>query len=192
MTVTELFPIILKLPEGFLYHENFLTVDEETSLLNIIKHFELRPMLFQGFEAKRKVASFGYDYSFDKKQLIKGKAIPSEFGFIVSKVASHLSVPTDVFVELLITEYPIGSVINWHRDAPPFDIIVGISLLSDCTFRLRPHAKERQTRKSTLSFPVKRRSLYRMSGIAREEWQHATSAVSEVRYSLTLRTLRLN
>lgn len=66
-----------------------------------------------------------------------------------------MSVTQDAFAELLITEYPVGSVINWHRDAPPFDLIAGISLMADCTFRLRPNDKAKQTRASVISFPVK-------------------------------------
>jgi hypothetical protein len=52
------------------------------------------------------------------------------------------------------------SIINWHRDAPPFDRIAGISLLSDVTFKPRPHDKAKQNRKTTVSFLVERRSLY--------------------------------
>ncbi len=52
---------------------------------------------------------------------------------LIAKVASHLSIKKEDFAELLLTEYPIESVINWHRDAPPFDLIAGISLLSNCT-----------------------------------------------------------
>jgi alkylated DNA repair dioxygenase AlkB len=188
--VKELFPITLKLPEGFSYHENFITPDDEQQLLTLIKGFELHPMIFQGFEARRKVASFGYDYSFDKKKLTKGKEIPAELEWLVAKVANYLSLPVRAFAELLITEYPVGSVINWHRDAPPFDIIAGISLSTNCIFKLRPHEKVRQTRKATISLPVERRSLYVMSGVARDEWQHSTAPVSEVRHSITLRTLK--
>jgi alkylated DNA repair dioxygenase AlkB len=92
--------------------------------------------------------------------------------------------------ELLVTEYPVGSVINWHRDAPPFEVIIGISLLSDCTFKLKPQEKIKQTRSATISFPVKRRSLYVMEGPSRSEWQHSIAPVKNQRYSITLRTLK--
>jgi alkylated DNA repair dioxygenase AlkB len=188
--LTELFPVNIRLPDGFSYYDNFLTVEEEQRLYKFIQGIELHPMMFQGFEAKRKVASFGYDYSFDRRQLTKGKEIPADLNWLVSKVGNHLSLSADRFAELLITAYPVGSVINWHRDAPPFDIIAGISLLSDCTFKLRPHDKAKQTRKATISLSVGRRSLYVMSGISREEWQHSTAPVEQVRYSITLRTLK--
>lgn len=185
-----LFPASSFLPEGFLYFEDFLTLGEEEQLLKEIQHTELHSFLFQGYEAKRKVASFGYDYSFDKRALTRGKEIPSRFNWLIRKTADHIKINENKFVELLLTEYPSGAVINWHRDAPPFELIAGISLLSDCTFRLRPHDKSKQGRKSILSFPVRRRSLYVMMDKARMDWEHSTSAVKETRYSITLRTLK--
>jgi alkylated DNA repair dioxygenase AlkB len=185
-----LFPLNPVLPSGFVYVPDFLSPQEEDQLIQLITKIELHKFLFQGHEAKRKVASFGYDYSFDKRILTKGEQIPSTFYPIVEKVSVFLSIPENKFAELLITEYPVGSVINWHRDAPPFDLIVGLSFRSDCIFKLRPHDKEKRERKSIISIPVKRRSLYVMQGSARTEWQHSTAPVKDIRYSITLRTLR--
>ena len=185
-----LFPIVQKYPAGFQYIPDFLTVDEEKYLIDQIAKMELHTFLFQGYEAKRQVTSFGYDYSFDKKSLTKGRDIPPVFNDLIDKVSTYLSRNKNLLAELLITEYPVGSVINWHRDAPPFDIIAGISLHSDCTFRLRPHDKAKQGRASVISFPVKRRSLYVIQGISRTDWQHSIAPVKDVRYSITLRTLR--
>jgi alkylated DNA repair dioxygenase AlkB len=156
----------------------------------LIRSVELHTFIFQGYEAKRRVASFGYDYSFTNRQLTKGKPIPHEFDFLIRRVAAHLNILQENFVELLLTEYPVGSVINWHRDAPPFDVIAGISLAADCIFKLRPHRKEDQNRKSIINLPVARRSLYVIAGASRSEWQHSTAPVTEVRYSITLRTVR--
>jgi alkylated DNA repair dioxygenase AlkB len=177
-------------PPGFRYFPEFITPDEEKHLLETVTAIPLETFIFQGFEARRKSASFGYDYHFDKRRLTKGKPIPEEFNFLLDKVAAAFSLQPSEFAELLILEYPAGAVINWHRDAPPFDIIAGISLLSDCTFRLRPYDKSKRGRKSVISFPVKRRSLYIMQGEARSEWEHSTTPVKEKRYSVTLRTLR--
>ncbi|MDQ3683856.1 MAG: alpha-ketoglutarate-dependent dioxygenase AlkB [Bacteroidota bacterium] len=188
--MSTLFPIERQLPEGFLYMPDFITPEEEGELVRDITKLELATFVFQGFEAKRKVASFGYDYSFDKRALTKGKDIPPFFTPVINRVSKQFSIEPQDFAELLVLEYPVSAVINWHRDAPPFDIIVGISLLADCTFRLRPHAKIKQGRGSIISLPVKRRSLYLMQGPARSEWQHSTAPVKEVRYSITLRTLR--
>lgn len=185
-----LFQISPVLPEGFFYIPGFITEAEEKHLCELISTVELHTFHFQGYEAKRKVASYGYDWSFEKRVLSKGREIPQEFNFLIEKLSNHLSIKSEDFAELLITEYPVGSVINWHRDAPPFDLIAGISLLSDCTFRLRPHDKAKQSRASLISFAVERRSLYIMQGAARTEWQHSVLPVKKVRYSITLRTLK--
>ena len=177
-------------PPGFQYFPGFITAKEEQQLIKEAQQTELHIVNFQGYEAKRKTASFGYDYSFDKRSLSKGKDIPQQFAWLIEKVAKHLSITAEQFAELLVTEYPIGSVINWHRDAPPFDLIAGISLNTDCTFRLRPQNKTKQGKKSVISFPVQRRSLYVMQAEARSEWQHSITPVKEVRYSITLRTLK--
>ena len=187
-----LFPLEPKLPPGFSYYEEFISESEEAQLSKEIEGIELSTLQFQGYEAKRKTASFGYDWSFEKRQLSRGKAIPPVFAWLIDRVAKKCSIEADEFSELLLTEYPVGAVINWHRDAPPFNIIAGISLLSDCTFRFRPYDKEKQGRKSILSFPVKRRSLYIIKDAARSEWEHSTAAVKATRYSITLRTVKNN
>ena len=185
-----LFPVEPDYPPGFEYMPDFLSGEEEKMLYKEIRQVELHSFMFHGYEAKRKTASFGFDYSFDTRKLSKGKEIPAVFMPLIQKVAANISVPAESFAELLITEYPVGSVINWHRDAPPFDLIAGISLEADCVFRLRPHDKAKQGRGSVISFPVQRRSLYIIKGAARTDWQHSTAAVKQVRYSITLRTLR--
>lgn len=185
-----LFPIDSLFPPGFSYTGDFISEEEERNLLDAVKAIDVHPMIFQGFEAKRKVASFGYDYSFDSRQLKRGEPIPDSFQFLIAKVAKHLSISADNFAELLVTEYPVGSVINWHRDAPPFDIIVGISLMEDCIFRFRPYDKTKQGKKSIVAFPVQRRSLYSLGDQARNEWEHSILPMKGRRYSITLRTLK--
>ena len=187
-----LFDIDPVLPNGFVYHPDFITEAEEIHLLKIISTLSLEPMQFHEYEARRKVLSFGKGWSFTDQVLKKGKDIPVAFDFLVDKLVLHLSLPKQDIAQFLITEYPVGSVINWHRDAPPFDIIAGVSLLSDCTFKLRPHDKAKQNRKATIPLTVKRRSLYTLQGEAKSEWQHSTAPAKQVRFSLTFRTLKNN
>ena len=185
-----LFPEETRYPDGFQYIPAFISPEEEAHYLEAIRATELQAFVFQGFEARRRVASFGYDYRFDQGALVKGKNIPGVFQPLIEKVAIRLGMETEKFAELLITEYPPGSIITWHRDAPPFDLIAGISFLADCRFRLRPHAKEKQGRSATISLDVHRRSLYVMQGPSRSGWQHSIMPVKATRYSITLRTLK--
>ena len=41
----------------------------------------------------------------------------------------------------LINEYRPGAPIGWHRDAPQYDIVGGISLLSTCRMKFRPQIR---------------------------------------------------
>jgi alkylated DNA repair dioxygenase AlkB len=182
-----LFPV--EVP-GFIYATDFITAAEEAMLIEEIGKISLHTFQFQGYAAKRKVASFGYDWSFETRSLSKGKAIPSVFNGLVEKVAAFAKVDKTAFAELLVTEYPPGSVINWHRDAPPFDLIAGVSLSTSCMFRLRPHDKAKQGRRAIVSLPVERRSIYIMKDAARSDWEHSITPVKTTRYSITLRTLK--
>jgi alkylated DNA repair dioxygenase AlkB len=185
-----LFHIPPVLPSGFHYYPDFISEAEEQELVSIIRKYPLKNLIFQGFEAKRKVMSLGYDYHFDSRTITKSQAVPAALQPLLQKTGTKLGIPPEAFAEVLLTEYAAGTVINWHRDAPPFDKIAGISLLADCTFKLRPYDKSKQTRSAVRSFIAERRSLYLMEGEARSEWEHSISPVKEMRYSITLRTLR--
>lgn len=154
--MSTLFPVEPVFPPGFTYHESFTSPAEEKELVQLSQAQAPAPMNFHGFEAKRKVASFGYDYSFEKRTLSKGKDIPAGFEFLLNRVSATFNIAAERIAELLVTEYPPGSVINWHRDAPPFDIIIGISLAADCVFRFRPHEKSLQGRDT---FPGRQKTV---------------------------------
>ncbi|RYD94566.1 MAG: alpha-ketoglutarate-dependent dioxygenase AlkB [Sphingobacteriales bacterium] len=187
--VQTLFPIESLFPEGFAFYPDFIGKEEEVLLLEAARAQELQTFVFQGYEAKRRVASFGQDWSFERRSLAQGKPVPGAFLPLLHKVAERLELPPEAFAELLVTEYPPGSVINWHRDAPPFALIAGVSLASDATFRLRPYDKALQGRRSIRSLHLPRRSLYVMQGPARSEWEHSIAPVKTERFSITLRTL---
>ena len=188
----ELFPDDHALPAGFSYRPEFITAREEQQLLTAIADIELHVFNFRGYEAKRRVASFGYHYSFEARKLSEGRPIPPVFDWLIQNVSTVTKIESEAFAELLVTEYPPGSVINWHRDAHPFDVIAGISLLSDCVFRLRPHEKSKQNQRSIVSVNVGRRSFYVISGKARTDWEHSILPVAKGRLSITLRTLKLH
>lgn len=184
-----LFPLEPIFPPGFRYLPDFISLEEEQGLLELLADARFHSFVFQGDEAKRRMASFDYDWKFDERRLQKGADIPVVFRPIISKVAAVIGVAPAALAELLLTEYPTGSVTNWHRDAPPFEIVAGISLQSDCIFRLKPYDKALQSRSSLVTFPLLRHSLYIMQGPSRWDWQHSIPAVKQTRYSITFRTL---
>lgn len=188
--MSTLFPLEPVYPEGFTYVPDFITQEEENELIALCHAAELNTFVFHGYEAKRKVKNYGYSWSFTKKELSKAADIPSDFHNLLTKVSDFLKIPYAEIAQFLIIQYDPGTMINWHRDAPPFDIIIGISLLSDCTFKLRRYENSVRGKGPILSLPVKRRSMYVMKDEVRSEWMHSVSPVKELRYSITLRTLR--
>ncbi len=86
-----------------------------------------------------------------------------------------------------MTEYQPGAGIGWHRDAPPFGIIAGISLAGKCRMRFQ---KGTGADRQTAAIELTPRSIYLLTGRARSDWQHTIPPGTELRYSITFRTLR--
>ncbi len=174
------------LPEGFRYQADFLSGAEERELLSHIAGLTLHAFRFQGFTAKRRVASFGFHYSFENYRITPGEPIPEFLVPLRDKSAALIGESASDLVEALVTEYPAGATIGWHRDVAPFQTIIGVSLAGPCTFKLR-RGKPRQ--RQIVTVEIQPRSVYVLSGPARTEWEHHIPATPTVRYSITLRTL---
>jgi alkylated DNA repair protein (DNA oxidative demethylase) len=174
-------------PEGFHYHPDFLSVAEECALIEHIMTLEFSEVRMHGVVAKRRVTHFGWIYGYESWRLTRGPQVP---GFLLSwreRVAHLLDhEPTDMS-EILVTEYPPGAGIGWHRDAPMFGpAVVGLSLGSACRFRFR---RDHAGRFESTALVLEPRSAYILSGAARTVWQHSIPATKAVRYSITLRTV---
>ena len=182
-----LFGDLQTLPEGFMYAPRFLSADEERALLREIAALDFHEVRMHGVVARRRVIQYGWKYAFDGARLSEGPALPHFLLPIRDRAAVLASVPAESLSEALITEYPPGAPIGWHRDAPGFGIVVGISLMSACRFRFR-RGPERGSPRVTLT--LEPGSAYVISGPARSEWQHSIPEVDALRYSITFRTLR--
>ena len=97
----------------------------------------------------------------------------------------------------LINEYRPGAPIGWHRDAPQYGIIGGLSLLAPCRMKFRRYVAPRDlkpgrtpARKATHEIELLPRSAYVIKGPARSQYEHSIPAVDALRYSITFRTLR--
>jgi alkylated DNA repair dioxygenase AlkB len=147
----------------------------------------LAPFEFHGFLGKRRVVYFGYRYDFGGGGLTRSNDIPAFLLPIRERVASIFGLEPSVLTQVLLTEYAAGAAIGWHKDRSVFGDVIGISLLSPCTFRFRKKAGAKWDRQSLRLEP---RSAYLLAGPARMEWEHSIPAVTELRYSITFRTLR--
>ena len=90
--------------------------------------------------------------------------------------------------EVLVTEYPPGAGIGWHRDAPQFGVVVGVSLLSACRMRFQ---MGKGTARETCAMMLAPRSVYVLTGSVREQWRHSIPPTRALRYSVTFRTLKM-
>lgn len=174
-------------PAGFIYQSEFLSPAEEAELIQHIEKLEFKSFNYHGFIAKRRIVDFGWSYSFESMKLSPGEPLPEFLLPFRERAARVAGVLPDILSEALITEYQPGSAIDWHRDVPHFDIVIGISLLNPCTFRLRRKQGAGWERYNLIAEP---RSMYVLSGPARTEWQHSIPAVDLLRYSITFRSRR--
>jgi alkylated DNA repair dioxygenase AlkB len=125
-----------QLSDGFRYRADFLDAAQEQSLLDQIKSLPFQEFEFHGFVGKRRVVSFGWRYDFNGGGLSKTEDIP-QFLLPVRERAAAFAQLDAALQQVLVTEYGPGAAIGWHRDRSDFGEVVGISLLSSCTFRLR-------------------------------------------------------
>jgi alkylated DNA repair dioxygenase AlkB len=188
-TTPDLFgdPAVRAWPDGFRYEADLITAAEEAAVLDEIRKLEFHAVQMRGVTARRRVIQYGWKYSFDRSRLAPGPEIPAFLLPCRDRAAAFAQVDPASLSEALLTEYQPGAPIGWHRDAPGFELIVGISLLSACRFRFRRGAGRGSERVSVALEP---RSAYVLSGPARSEWQHSIPGVDALRYSITFRTLR--
>jgi alkylated DNA repair dioxygenase AlkB len=103
------------------------------------------------------------------------------------RAAAFAGLAPDRLQHVLITEYRPGAAIGWHRDRANFGDVIGVSLVSPCTFRMRRRCG---TSWEGAAMRLDRRSVYLMRGPSRDEWEHSIPAVDELRYSITFRSMR--
>jgi alkylated DNA repair dioxygenase AlkB len=113
-----------------------------------------------------------------------------------ARVAEWAQLRPDDFVMALINQDPPGAPIGWHRDAPQYGIVAGISLLSPCRMKFRPYVRPSARSSSgvrriaTHEVRLERRSAYLMTGDSRNAFEHHIPAIDTLLYSITFRTAR--
>jgi alkylated DNA repair dioxygenase AlkB len=189
MTVNQLrlFEPADALPEGFRYQPEFLTKGEEDDLTGHFRDLPFKEFEFHGFLGKRRVVSFGRKYDFSSAKLRESGPIPEFLMPIRDKAAAFADIEPSAVAHVLVTEYSPGTTIGWHKDRLVFDDVIGVSLASECVFRLRRKTGSSWQRRSINLAP---RSAYLLRGPARDDWEHSIPEVTSLRYSITFRNLR--
>jgi alkylated DNA repair dioxygenase AlkB len=172
-------------PEGLTYVQDFLSDSEQETLLR-----ELRPLTYTHDKFRCKImkrgwAQFGYAYVSTGRKLTPAPPIPPYLQEVIDKAAPYY--PNGIeFAQCIVTLYPEGAGIGWHKDAPRFgDWILGVSLAAEARLRFRPKGATHPSFAVTAS-PG---SLYVMEGAARWQYEHQIMPVKAERYSLTFRSV---
>lgn len=177
-------------PEGFIYREGVLSVEEERELIDALRTLHLAPFRYYRFTGKRRTISFGWEYEFGDKTIHPAPDIPAFLLPVRERVGKLFAIDPSALAHASIIEYPPGAPIGWHRDVPHFGLVAGVSLSAPCRMRFRKYPPGRGGRAEILSMELQPRSAYLMSGAARESWQHSVAPLRERRYAIMLRTLR--
>ena len=180
------------MPSGFQYRSDFISAEEEAQLVADIATVEFSTFEMRGVVARRRVAFFGRSYDAGGAST---QPMPSFLLPLRDAIAGWAGLDPEAFAMALINEYRPGAPIGWHRDAPQYDRIAGVSLLSPCRMKLRPYVRPNQVasgarRVATHEIVLEPRSAYLMAGESRSAYEHHIPAVTTLRYSITFRTLR--
>jgi alkylated DNA repair dioxygenase AlkB len=176
-------------PAGLVYRPELLTADEERSLLARLDALRFDPIVMHAREARRTARHFGLDYDYSARTPKPGEPIPDWLLPVRVRAAELAGVEPEQLAEILVQRYPPGSTIGWHRDAPAFEKVVGVSLGGACRLRFQ---RGKGPRRRVYEIALEARSGCVLAGEARSSWQHSIPPTKELRHSITFRTLRTN
>jgi alkylated DNA repair dioxygenase AlkB len=172
---------------GLYYIPNYLKNSEINILLDKINN-ETNLLPISSSENSRRVAHYGYFYSYDRSGLKPADAIPNYLTKLTcsSRINSLVkNLITNEFDQVIINEYQPNQQIFYHTDHVKLFgpiiacITVGESVpikfkLGDCVKKIN----------------VEEGSMYIMTGDARYKWKHSLrNNTNNIRYSITYRTI---
>jgi DNA oxidative demethylase len=176
------------LPAGLVYEEEFVSPEEERSLLATIEALDFRTLTMHGQTARRTVRHFGLDYEYASGGVEPGDPLPESLEWLRERVAHLIERDPQDLAQILVSRYPEGAGIGWHRDAPMFgSMVAGVSLRAPARMRFQRTAGGQR---EVAAIELAPRSAYVLGGAARWSWQHSIPATKDLRYSITFRTLR--
>jgi alkylated DNA repair protein (DNA oxidative demethylase) len=147
----------MTLPEGLIYAPGFLAEAEERDLVTVLATFDLHPYVLHDTPSRRLVRSFGLALVTGAYDAGPAAPIPAELSWIRDRCAALMGREPEELADLLVTRYPPGAGIGWHRDAPQFRDVSGVSLLTACRMRFR---RGRTRAWETAELTLERRSAY--------------------------------
>jgi 2-oxoglutarate-Fe(II)-dependent oxygenase superfamily protein len=78
------------------------------------------------------------DYGYESRELVPTDPLPHDLAWLRERAAALVDLDPGEFAQILVSRYPPGATIGWHRDAPIFGpTVVGVSLASACRMRFQ-------------------------------------------------------
>ncbi|MEA2291553.1 MAG: hypothetical protein QOF17_573 [Solirubrobacteraceae bacterium] len=174
-------------PEGLVLCPDLLTAAEEAALLERLADLRFDPIVMHGQAARRTARHYGLGYDYESRTPQPGEPIPEWLEPVRERAAALAGEEPADLVEALVQHYPAGATIGWHRDAPAFGTVIGVSLAGSSRLRFQRGKGEHRR---VWEVRLEPRSGYVLAGEARRSWQHSIPPTKEERYSITFRTLR--
>jgi len=180
------------LPPGLSFMPDFISRDEEAALLGLVQALPVQQARYHQYTARRRVYTYGArdesrQYTVDRARPL---SLPPPMQALRQQLAAWVGIAPAAFTHVMVCEYQPGTPLGWHRDAPHYELIAGVSLGSAARLRFRPWPAEAPHKDDIIGLDLAPRSAYVMRGVARWGWQHSVPPVPALRYSVTMRTPR--
>ena len=184
MTLLDLFdaPVVT----GLSLRPGIVDTAEAADLIARIDETGLSPFRFQQWTGKRMTRSYGWSYDFETGMFAAAEPIPDWLASIKERAAAFAGLAPDELSQALLIRYDPGAGIGWHKDRPVFEHVIGISLGSPATLRLRRRSQSGFERAKADLAP---RSIYHLTGEVRHDWEHSIAPIDMPRWSITFRSL---
>ena len=173
---------------GLVLAERVVTAAEEAELAARVDAEPLAPFQYGPWQAKRMTVHYGSRYDYTSRSVGPAPPFPSWLARLRDRLAPLVGVEPTAIEQALLIRYDPGAGIGWHRDRPHYEDVLSLSLSAPAVLKLRKRkGKKAFERREVMLQP---RSIYRLSGDVRWEWEHSIDPMEVTRRSITFRTLR--
>ena len=172
---------------GLRFAEEVVSEAEEAELAARVDRAPLAPFQYGPWQARRMTAHYGSRYDYSSRTVDPAPPFPSWLADLRDRLGPLVAVDPASIEQALLIRYDPGAGIGWHRDRPHYEDVLALSLSTPAVLKLRRRKGKKAFERREVLLPP--RSLYRLSGEVRCEWEHSIDPMDLTRRSITFRTL---